>query len=321
VAKYSLTSDSVPALMEYLGGAGIKLVDVGGRGAALGQLLPLAPVAHYFTCEPDAEEAQRLRDKLPQDDAWRGVTVLTEAIASQPGNATLYLTNRPGMSSLLEPDLQVAEHFYLRNKFLVDRTTTVPAIPLDDAAEQYGFADACFLKIDTQGTELDILASGPRLIHELMGVYVECSFRPFYKGQALFSDVDGHLRRNGFDLFTMSRTNLRRNRTRLYSKRITTWAHCLYLREPDTLPDSAIAKGVPRLLALAMAFQQYDLAFELVELAGRKGLLAGNELAQIATDVTNVVASFTRFLQRKAIENGEGDAFLAPDFRDRKNRE
>jgi FkbM family methyltransferase len=320
----NFTLDDAPALMAFLAGAGIKLVDVGGRGAAMGQLLPLAPVAHYVTCEPDAEEAQRLRDTLPQDTAWRSVTVVTEAIAPQRGDVTLYLTRQLGMSSLLEPDPRVTEHFYLSQKFCVERTTTVPAIPLDDAAAQYGFTDACFLKIDTQGTELDILQSGPRLVQDsLLGVYVECSFRPFYKGQALFSDVDSHLRRNGFSLFNMSRANLRRTgyRSTLYSKRVTTWAHCLYLREPDTLTAMAMTQGLPRLLALAMAFQQHDLAFEVVALAGRAGLLSGTEVEQVTADVENVVTVATAVLTRKAAKHGLAETLLAPDFRDRKRLE
>jgi hypothetical protein len=104
----------------------------------------------------------------------------------------------------------VTGRFYLHRKFAVTGTASVPLVPLDDAAALYGFFDACFLKIDTQGTELDILESGPRLVGEsLLGVHVECSFRPFYKGQPLFADVDGHLRRHGFELCSLGRTNVR----------------------------------------------------------------------------------------------------------------
>jgi FkbM family methyltransferase len=315
---------AAPALMALLERAGLTFVDIGGRGAAMGQLLPVAPVGHYVTCEPDVEEARRLAEALAAENIWRRVTVVTEAIASRRGEATLYLTHQLGMSSLLEPDPDVARHFYLSQKFGVARTVTVPAIPLDDAAARYGFTDACFLKIDTQGTELDILQSGARLLREsVVGVYVECNFRPFYKHQSLFADVDAHLRQNGFSLFTMSRANLRRTgyRPALYSRRITTWSHCLYLREPDTMAAAGLVMALPRLLALALAFHHYDLAFEILEAMRGAGQLSGDEVTQLTAEVEAVAAFTTAALGRKAARQGLGEALLAADFRDRKRVE
>jgi FkbM family methyltransferase len=318
----------MPTLFRLLGDADIKLVDVGGRGAAMAQLVPLAPVAHYYTCEPDTEEAQHLQEQLPADTAWRGVTVLTEAIASQRGEASLFLTQQPGMSSLLQPDEHVTQRLYLAPKFGVVRTVTVPAIPLDEAASRYGFTDACFLKIDTQGTELDILQSGPKLVRgSLVAVYVECSFRPFYRGQALFADVDSHLRANGFSLFTMNRANLRRAgyRPGLYSKRMTTWAHCLYLREPDTLVDAPAdiaRRQLARLLAIALSFDHFDLAFEVLATLGERGLVDAVTLEGASADVERWAGVVTRRMTRKADRQGlTGDTVLAPDLRDRKRLE
>jgi FkbM family methyltransferase len=324
VTKHNLTIEAAPGVMALLGRAGLTFVDIGGRGAAMGQLLPLAPIGRYVTCEPDVDEARRLAEAMAAENLWRAVTVVTEAIASRRGEATLYLTHQLGMSSLLEPDPDVAKHIYLSQKFGVARTVTVPVIPLDDAAAQYGFTDACFLKIDTQGTELDILQSGPRLLREsVVGVYVECNFRPFYKHQSLFADVDAHLRQHGFSLFTMSRANLRRTgyRPALYSRRITTWSHCLYLREPDTLAAAGLAPALPRLLALALAFHHYDLAFEIVDALRDAGQLSGAEAGPLTAEIEAVAAFTTSVLGRKAARHESADALRAADFRDRKRVE
>jgi FkbM family methyltransferase len=324
VTKHNLTMQAVPALMALLGRAGLTFVDIGGRGAAMGQLVPLAPIGRYITCEPDVEEARRLADTMAAENMWRGFTVVTEAIGSRRGEATLYLTRQLGMSSLLEPDPAVTKHIYLSEKFGVESTVTVPLIPLDDAAEQYGFTDACFLKIDTQGTELDILRSGPRLLRDsLVGVYVECNFRPFYKDQSLFADVDAHLRQNGLSLFTLSRANLRRAgyRPAVYSRRVTTWSHCLYLREPDTLEAAGLAAALPRLLGLALAFHHYDLAFEIVDAMRDAGQLSIADCTQVMADVESVAAFTTRTLGKKAARQGVAETFRAADFRDRKRVE
>ena len=314
----------VPVLAALLAAAGLKFVDVGGRGSAFGALLPLAPFADYYVSEPDAAEAERLQRQLPLDAPWRSVTVLSAAVGSRQGEARLHLTLKPGMSSLLEPDPEVTRRFFTEGVFRVVDAVTVPVVPLDTAASRYGFTDAAFLKLDTQGTELEILRSGSRLVREsLLAVHTESLFQPFYKGQSLFADVDGYLRDNGFALFSLNRTTLRRSgyRPSLYSKRVVTWAHCLYMREPETLlaagPET-LRRDLPRLLALALAFEHYDLSLEIVAIAGRVGLLPQSDLTQLAKDVERVATVGSERMLRKARRQGLEDTVMAPNFSDRK---
>ena len=324
MSKHNFTAEVAPALFAYLSRAGITLVDVGGRGGAVGQLHSIAEIARYVTCEPDPEEARRLAETLPTEQPWRAVTVVPEGIASRTGTATLYLTDRAGMSSLLEPNDAITQRFYLHQKYRVERTETVRVMPLDAAAATYAFGDACFLKIDTQGTELDILRSGDRLVRgPLLGVYVECSFRQIYKEQPLFGDVDQHLRERGFLLFTMNRVNLRRAgyREQYYSKRITAWAHCLYLREPDTLAAADLPQALPRLLALALSFQHFDLAFEVMARITAAGVLDEATARAVAADVERVIDWDTDYLTRKAERRQLGEDILAPALRDRQSFE
>lgn len=327
IYKKLLIAEPLPALTSLLNGAGLKLVDIGGRRSSVPELVTLAPFADYYVSEPDPAEAVHLAEHLTRDLSWRSVTVIAEAIGSQRGPATLYVTRQPGMSSLLEPDPQVTRRIYLNRRFEVVDTTTVPVLPLDEAAERYAFTDACFLKIDTQGTELDILRSGSRLVqHSVVGMYVECSFRPFYKGQPLFSDVDGHLRAQGFELFSLSRANLRRAgyHASHYSRRVTGWAHGLYFREPDTLASARDTKhhSLTQLLGLALAFQHYDLAIETVAALGGTGALDVTLVAALTADVTRAVERGTRHARHKAREQGiDDETLLGSNFRDRKHLE
>jgi hypothetical protein len=149
-------------------------------------------------------------------------------------------------------------------------STTVPTISLDHAAARYGFEDACFVKIDTQGTELDILASGEQLVaRSVLGVQVEAEFQPFYAGQPVFADLDAYLRERGFVLVDLKRRLLRGSdfRTEFYSRRQLVWAHCVYLRPHDALAvDSAdeTERRVARWLGLVLAHEYFDLAFRAV---------------------------------------------------------
>jgi FkbM family methyltransferase len=318
----------VPVLVALLRDAGIKVVDIGGRGKAFRPCLPLAAFTDYYVAEADVQEAARLQKALPESAPWRSVTVITDAIASRCGAATLYMTAAAGMSSLLEPDLTIARRFCLGAKFEVFSTTPVQTMALDDAASRYGFSDATFLKLDTQGTELDILDSGKRLLDDsLIGVHTEVLFHPFYRGQALFGDVDAHLRRHGFSLFSLNRTLLRRSSYRkdAYSRRMIAWAHCLYFRDPETLiawdADSA-RRRLAALLGFALVFEHHDFACEIVETMCRAALLPSTERARLVEEVRWVCDQQTSRALRWAEAQGMSrEMLLAPVVRDKSRRD
>jgi FkbM family methyltransferase len=285
--------------------AGLKAVDIGGRGSAMPHLISLAEAIDYYICEPDREEAERLREDLPRRAAWRSVTVIPEAIASGTGERTLFVTRSPGMSSLREPDPDVSNRFCLGSRFRVVNTVGVPTMTLDGAANQYGFHDACFLKLDTQGTELEILQSGRSLVERsVVGIYVEALFHPFYRGQSLFSDVDSYLRRCGFTLFSLNRTMLRRSRYRdeMYSRRMIAWAHCFYLREADSaraIAPTRATTNLARLIILAVIFQHFDFAIEL--LAGStSAFLTGTRARELGDEIDALARQHANWLKRKA---------------------
>src|SRR4030095_2262722 len=226
----------------------------------------------------------------------------------------------PGMSSLLEPDSRLTQRYYMGKKFGVTDVVQVPTISLDAAASQYGFADATFLKIDTQGTELEILQSARQLLPSLVGIHTESLFQPFYKKQPFFADVDRFLRQAGFELVTLNRTMLRRAayRNALYSTREIAWSHFVYLRDATTLAAAprASLKGIGRLLALAVAFQQFDLAFEIVPVVRSAGFLDAREEKQLDQDIERCAVYATRHVVRKAGSDRVA-ALMAGSFRDK----
>ncbi len=301
---------------------GLTLVDIGGRGDAVPELVALAPFAHHVVCEPDAVEADRLQEKL-RGSPWRQATVVREAIAPDEGHATLFLTREPGLSSLRRPRADLVTQLPIADRFDVASTEEVPTLPLDAAAVKYGFTDACFLKLDTQGTELDILRSGPRLLPSVLGVMVEVSFREWYEGQALAHHVAEFLHSHGFDLFSLSRTSLRRRgfRPDVFSRRTTTWAHAVYFREPTALlsgPLDTQRQQVLRLLGLTLAFQFIDVAFETAAIAGRIG--AVDDATRLLADVERCADAITRYRLFEATD-AERQEWLAASSKDKWQRE
>lgn len=102
----------------------------------------------------------------------------------------------PGMSSLLAPDLELLSHFHGFGEWgqVIERQP-LTTHRLDDLDEVQGID---FLKLDVQGSELDILENAVEKLKSTLVIHVETLFIPFYKEQALFGEIDLFLRKAGF---------------------------------------------------------------------------------------------------------------------------
>jgi Methyltransferase FkbM domain len=59
------------------------------------------------------------------------------------------------------------------------------------------------IKLDTQGSELDILKGAVKSLQGTSFIDIEVEFNPIYKSQPLFSEVDMFLRAHGFVLWRL----------------------------------------------------------------------------------------------------------------------
>jgi FkbM family methyltransferase len=110
--------------------------------------------------------------------------------------AELKICSSPGMSSLLEPDLELLGHFHgfgEWGKVIERRPLTTRR--LDDISE---VKDIDFLKLDVQGSELAVLENATEQLRHTLVAHVETLFVPFYKDQPLFGEIDLCMRRAGF---------------------------------------------------------------------------------------------------------------------------
>jgi hypothetical protein len=74
---------------------------------------------------------------------------------------------------------------------------------LDRWWKDAGKPDVCFIKLDTQGSELSILQGGTDLLKGCLGCEVEVEFTALYQGQPLFHEIDRYLREQGFVLWRL----------------------------------------------------------------------------------------------------------------------
>ena len=190
-----LTTELVAGL---LGARSVVALDVGGRWGAADAWWALSPLARIVGFEPDAEECARVNAALDPESGQRYVPL---ALGRTNGQAVLHVTEDPACSSLYPPDEAMIERYPELAEMRAVREVPVSLVPLDAWAEREGTPDVAFIKLDTQGSELDILHGGIRVLAGVVGVEVEVQFTPFYRGAPAFADVDRFLREQGFSLW------------------------------------------------------------------------------------------------------------------------
>lgn len=116
--------------------------------------------------------------------------------------AILNICLAPGMTSLLEPDLKILEHFHGFSEWakIIDKQA-ITTRKLDEIEE---IETIDYLKLDVQGSELTIIKNGKEKINNSLVIHTEVNFIPFYKDQPLFAEIDQELRQLGFYLHSFN---------------------------------------------------------------------------------------------------------------------
>ena len=140
------------------------------------------------------------------------------------------------------------------------------AIRLDD----HPFTTSDFIKIDVQGSELDVLKGATKTLKNSLGLCVEVEFLPVYLDQPLFGDVCKLLAEQGFEFIDFLNNICRWERKRHTSVGQCIFADALFMRTPEyivkepTCDESLVAKYLGICL-LHNRFDLIDRVFELTE--------------------------------------------------------
>lgn len=181
---------------ELLGGRRYRtVIDVGanvGQFAIWAQEV-LAP-ERIVCVEPQPDAADRIRRMARH--AKCEVEVVETALGASTGRATLHVTSAGDSSSVLTP---TAESQSTRPGLEVTRTRSVTVLTGDDLFASPPHKPV-LLKIDVQGSELDVLLGMMLTLERVDAVLVEVSFQSLYSGQSTPHAVVTLLTGCGFEL-------------------------------------------------------------------------------------------------------------------------
>jgi len=163
--------------------------DVGARNGIEKPWSCFRDVIDVVSFEPDKQEFEFLLRTKRENDR-----VYSCALSKESGNALLNLTKSRACSSIYKPNFKFLEDFPESERYIIEDTVSIKTSSLDDLYGNRGLGDIDFIKIDVQGSELDILEGGRKFLSEkIIGAEVEVEFQPLYKGQPLFSDIDSFI--------------------------------------------------------------------------------------------------------------------------------
>ena len=251
----------------------LGMLDVGARGGFHDIAEPLAELISVVGFEPDEEECARLLAVPEVTDQWGRYSLFPYALGEGEGDATLHLMSTPTNHSLLPANTDFVSRYAMKTLEQVG-TVSMRTVSLDslsfDQENKLAPAAAEFIKLDTQGSELEIFKGARRVMaRETVAIFTEVSFATIYRDQPLFSDVEAFLREQGFtfygfpSLHNRSRKALDKHQEGGCER--TIYADAVFFKDPFEGGAQLSNRQGASLLLCAMMLGYFDFALELSE--------------------------------------------------------
>lgn len=320
---------SIATLRKLLEGTKLTLLDVGARGGIHPRWNPVRELIDVIGFEPDERECRRLTEQVPHSPY--SARFLPYALGrADAERRTFNICAAPGCSSFYEPNWSLVGHFdFAPNMERTDRTELRTTTMTTACARESIQPDV--IKIDTQGSELEILEGGKELLTSSCFAELEVEFNPQYAGQPLFHDVDRFMREQGWMLLGLRRTYWR-HRHGLEASGNGSGGHLMHgdaiYYNRDLLDQTRDTAAVAKMLIALSAYRQYDFVFAL--LRGEKlrsAPINRHEREQLERFLTRRPGVLTRVVRRfvprhsrvrraiaDALQPGDAVDWHDPDF-------
>lgn len=176
-----------------------QIIDVGANKGQFRDLMrhDLDFSGKIVSFEPIQYLSNALAARAAKDGNW---VVMPYALGSAPGTAILNVTQSLDLSSVLEPrtlieDLADAARVVAREEVRVETLTGLVQSKAIDPGSGHSF-----LKIDTQGFDLEVLKGAERILTMYPILHIELSFMPLYLGAPTYSEVIEWITSRGYSI-------------------------------------------------------------------------------------------------------------------------
>lgn len=198
IARSPLPNSLTAELRTLLVGLSIShVLDVGAHRGGFARRLR-TDVGYRGTItsfEPSPRHYRVLLDVASGDPKWSAMNL---ALGAQAGLAEFHQFNGDGQFDSLRP---LGPHAGEYADLSLEQTIVVPTRRLDSVWPELGVAAAeTFLKVDTQGFDLEVLAGAGEVLTQFPAVLLEVAVKPLYVGAPLVPEVFAAMTGNRFEL-------------------------------------------------------------------------------------------------------------------------
>jgi FkbM family methyltransferase len=188
------------------------VLDVGANQGQTGRLLRrLGYRGRIVSFEPVKRNFEVLAQQCLTDPNWRCHQL---ALGARDGEQVINLTHHSVFDSFLRPTEYSIKQFGGDSEVINSETVVVRRLEtvIDSCLDSLP-TPRVFLKLDTQGYDLEVLAGAGRGLAYTMGLQVELSVKPVYEGMVNYLDAIPRINALGFEitgLFPVNRDALLR---------------------------------------------------------------------------------------------------------------
>jgi len=243
------------------------------------------------------------------------ITWLPFGLASKTGKHKFYLLKGRSGSSLYPVNEEILKNYTARSYWELEKIIEIDFYSFSDCINKFNREVPELIKLDTQGSELDILQSlGNEHWDNILCIETEIEFEELYKNQPLFSDIDQFLRSKGFTLFDIRthRSYLMEDNKRNYYLRkylsFETGRHdlsakllagdALYIRI-DNKYLFRTKETTLKYVLIFLIYHYYDYAIRLILNARERSVITSSEFEYILSFIKSKSPK-PRFYQRSS---------------------
>jgi len=234
------------------------LVDIGSRDGGCEELNSLKKYIDYIGF--DADEKSTNSDKVSYlNKSYKSIFLYPKFVGSKEGTIRFNLYKRRSESSNLKPGKMYQNYF--SKSLRIEKIIDVQSIILQNFMTTIK-TQPDIIKLDTQGTEFEIINSSKKLFTKTLLVEVEVEFIEMYQDQKLYFDVCKLLDQLGFQILYINRVFGNINNGSIYSRGQLLFGDALFglsLERAIKLPIAQKAKYC----LLLINYGHLDFAYEV----------------------------------------------------------
>jgi FkbM family methyltransferase len=260
VPEYNLnwSLKDTDAIKSFLNENPLNVLDIGARDAYLGEIENLKQFINYYGFDADENECNRANSNPPE--GFNKFKMIPHYIGNDNPSIPFYLYKSLGDSSKYLPNQRFIDKF--NTGFGVQEIVDVRSRNLKNIIKDEQIRGVDFLKIDTQGSELEILKSAKNCLSKVMLVEAEVEFTEMYDGQPLIGEFVNYMNQQGFEILYLNRVFQTRQNYPGVARGQITFSDILFSKKEDFYDDFTdidLAKHV----ILLSNYGHLDIAHEI----------------------------------------------------------